>query len=168
MEDNNNKYLKNIDLDKFLDVIGGIVIVLDRNGVVRMINNKGAEMLGLEKENILSKNWFDIFVPSKQRKEVRMVFNKIMQNQIENTEYHENSILNNQGDEIIISWHNAILKNNDEIIGTISSGDDITSRKKFEKDLERKNIKLKSMNDLMINRELKMIELKKKIKKLEQ
>jgi PAS domain S-box-containing protein len=44
---------------------------------------------------------------------------------------------------------------------------DITERKKMEEDLKRKNEEFETINRLMVDRELKMVELKKDLKKLE-
>jgi len=45
---------------------------------------------------------------------------------------------------------------------------DITENKKFQQSLEEKVTELKRMNDLMVGREMKMMELKEKIKQLEE
>lgn len=45
---------------------------------------------------------------------------------------------------------------------------DITERKTAERALQDRNLRLERMNQLMVGRELKMVELKKRIKKLEQ
>jgi PAS domain S-box-containing protein len=50
------------------------------------------------------------------------------------------------------------------IAGTIQ---DITDRKRYEIELSNKNADLEKLNKIMINRELRMVELKEKIKELE-
>jgi hypothetical protein len=52
-------------------------------------------------------------------------------------------------------------------ISTLSVGNDITQIKKEERIKEDYTDNLKRMNDVMIGRELKMIELKKRIVELE-
>ena len=50
-----------------------------------------------------------------------------------------------------------------KIYATISSGDDVTERSVKEQELARKSTELESINQLMVGRELKMVELKKEI-----
>jgi len=45
--------------------------------------------------------------------------------------------------------------------------EDITSRKKAEKEIEEKMEEIQKMNDIMIGRELKMVELKEELEKLQ-
>ena len=57
---------------------------------------------------------------------------------IEPVEYYENPVLTKSGEERQIAWHNSLLKNEDgRIVGTLSSGEDITERKKADKELLR-------------------------------
>lgn len=53
-----------------------------------------------------------------------------------------------------------------EFVGFIGHCFDISDRKENEEILKKKNRELKQMNDIMIDRELKMIELKKEINNL--
>ncbi|MBN2127621.1 MAG: PAS domain S-box protein, partial [Candidatus Diapherotrites archaeon] len=78
-------------------------------------------------------NWFDTCIPKKTRKQVKSVFNKIMKGKLKPVEYFENTVLTKKGKELSIQWHNGIIKNkNGKIIGTLSSGIDITEKKKVE------------------------------------
>jgi PAS domain S-box-containing protein len=56
-----------------------------------------------------------------------------MAGEVEPIEYYENSVLTKNGEERVIAWHNTILKDDvGNIIGTLSSGEDITERKRAE------------------------------------
>jgi PAS domain S-box-containing protein len=77
-------------------------------------------------------------------------------------------IKNKKGEKIKISKNVGTLRDeNGKFIGGIESFEDLSEIKKVQKKLEEKIQELKKMNDLMIGREEKMIELKEKIKKLE-
>jgi len=95
---------------KYLDVAGVMFLVLDANGRVTLINDRGCEILGYNEEEILGKNWFENFLPERIRNDVALVFNKLIAGEIEPVEYFENSIVNKKGEERIIAWHNTVLR----------------------------------------------------------
>jgi PAS domain S-box-containing protein len=121
---------------RYLDVAGVIFVALDKEGIVTLINRKGCEVLGYNDEEILGKNWFDNYLPKKIGQETKTIFEKLMTGEIESVEYFENPVLTITGEERQIAWHNTVLKDEDgKITGTISSGEDITERKKAEEEL---------------------------------
>lgn len=115
----------------YLDIAGVIVVGLDTKGNVNLINKYGQNLLGYAEYEIIGKNWFSNFLPNINTNDVQIVFDKLVKGELKTTEFNENSIKTRSGEERIIFWHNAILKNqNKEIIGTLSSGTDITELKK--------------------------------------
>lgn len=130
-----SKYSK---AELYLELASVMFISLDPKGYVTMINRKGCEILGYEKEEIIGKNWFDNFLPKHNVKQVKDVFRKIIAGEMEQAEYYENSVLTKNGDERIITWHNAYIKDNKgKIINSISSGQDNTERKELEDQLKQ-------------------------------
>ena len=121
---------------KYLDIAGVILIHLDAEGTVTLINQKGCEIFGYEEKEFIGRNWFDNFLPKRIRKEVKSVFEKLMEGKIEPVEYFENPVITKTNQERLIAWHNTILKNDKgEIVGTLSSGEDITERRKAQEEL---------------------------------
>ena len=53
---------------KYLDVAGAIIVAIGAQEEVTMINRRGCEILGYEQEEIIGKNWFDIFLPEVKKK----------------------------------------------------------------------------------------------------
>ncbi len=138
------------EISRFLDLVGVIIVVIDSDQKVSYVNKKGCEILGYEKEDILGKNWFDNFLPEKIRKDLKTVFNKLMDGEIELAEYFDNVVLTKAGQERIIGWHNTVLKNDaGTIIGTLSLGEDITERRRTDEkiiqELQDRVTELKSM-----------------------
>lgn len=124
---------------RYLDIAGVMMVVINSNREVELINRKGCEILGYNEDRIIGKNWFEHFLPQKNIDEVKNVFDRLMKGEVEPVEYFENPVLCKSGEEKIIAWHNTILKDeNDSIIGTLSSGLDITERKRME-ELQREN-----------------------------
>jgi len=117
----------------YLEIAAVILIVINADGIVSLINKKGCEILGYEKEEIIGKDWFDNFIPDPVRKEVRDVFRSIMKGEAELFEYVESTLLTRNGEERLIAWKNTILQEETgETVATLSSGEDITERKRTE------------------------------------
>ncbi|MBI5098876.1 MAG: PAS domain S-box protein [Nitrospirae bacterium] len=119
----------------YLDVAGVMLIALNTKGNVTLINKKGCELLGYEEHEIIGKNWFDNFIHDSLREETKTVFTGLMDGRIEANKQYENSVLTRNGEIKIIEWRNTVLTDTTgKIIGTLSSGEDITRRKEAEKE----------------------------------
>ena len=124
--------------ERYLQIAKAMIIGLDRDGNVNLINRLGCEILGYTEKEILGKNWFETVLPDKSRDAVFGVFQKIIAGEIEPLSKYENEILTKNGEVRYIDWNNAIEKNpKGEITGTLSSGQDITERKRAEEDAQR-------------------------------
>ncbi len=117
---------------QYLDFAGVIIVVIDSAQKVVLINNRGAEILGYRRKDIIGKNWFDTFVPERMRDSVKKVFTRLITGKIKSGEYYENAVLTKNGGEKIIAWHNSLLKDKTgRVYATLSSGDDVTERKQM-------------------------------------
>ncbi len=117
----------------YLDVAGVILVVTDRSGIVTLINKKGSELLGYAEEEIIGINWFDRFVPARMRDEASSAYANLFSGVRDASEYFENPVIDKNGNERMIAWHNIILKNDQgEATAALGSGEDITNRKKAE------------------------------------
>ncbi|UGV40685.1 response regulator [Methanococcoides orientis] len=137
------------EAQKYLDVAGVILLVLDKNQNVMLVNRKGCEILGRDEEDVLGKNWFDSFLPPEESDYTKKIFSSLLNGEIDEFEYSENSIITAEGEERIISWHNSLLMDgNGDISGILSSGEDITERKKTEVALKDYANQLEHSNEL--------------------
>jgi len=127
-----------------------IVVLLDTQGRVNQINKHGCAVLGYEESEVIGKNWFDHFIPIRIREEVKSVFNRLMAGEIVPVEFFENPILTKQGEERIILWHNTVVTDeNGAIVGTLSSGEDVTEKRRTEKAIRHSQQLLeKTLNSL--------------------
>ncbi|MHC4751077.1 MAG: two-component system sensor histidine kinase NtrB [Planctomycetota bacterium] len=133
---------------QYLNIARVIIVALDIKGRVTLINKMGCEVLGYREEEIVGNNWFDFCVSEEKRQEVRDLFQKLMAGEVKVAEYYENPILIRGGQERIIAWHNTTLRDKaGHITGTLSSGEDITERKRTEAELIRSE-KLASVGQL--------------------
>ena len=122
-------------LKKNLDLIQVMVVALDAEGNVTYVNRKACEILGYKEEEIIGKDWFKSFLPKDTAKELKLVFKRIINGEIEPFEYHENPVIDKDGKEKIIVWHNTIIHNDTGgIVGTLSAGEDVTELRRLEKE----------------------------------
>jgi len=114
---------------QYLDIAGVMMVALDTQNRVTMVNRKGCEILGFPEEEILGKPWFDHFIHPRIREDVKAEFKLILEGKVEQNEEYLNPVLSRSGAERMISWHNTIVKDQaGNIVGTLSSGEDITDR----------------------------------------
>ena len=133
---------------QYLNIAGVIIVAINEKGTVSLINKKGCDVLGYKEDEIIGKNWFDLCVPERFREERNETFQKVMAGIEEEVEDYENIILTKSGEKRIIAWHNTSLTDEKgRIIGTLSSGEDITQRKQTEEELIRSE-KLASLGKL--------------------
>jgi PAS domain S-box-containing protein len=124
--------------ERYLQIAKAMIIGLDRDGNVNLINRRGCEVLGYTEKEILGRNWFETVLPYKTRDAVFGVFQKIIAGEMEPLSKYENEILTKNSEVRYIDWNNAIEKNpKGEIVGTLSSGQDITGRKWAEEAAQR-------------------------------
>ncbi len=123
---------------QYLDVAGVIILVLDSSAKVKLVNAKGCEILGYEEKDILGKNWFEHFLPVRVREDIQGIFRRLMSGDVELFKYVEDIVLCRGGEERLIAWHNTVIRDEDgRIVGTLSSGEDITQRRRAETQLRQ-------------------------------
>jgi len=130
---------------RYLDIAGSIILVLNPDEKVELINKRGCDILGYPEKEIIGKNWFDHFLPEAIREQIREVFQKILNGDVPLEEIFENAVLTCEGEERIIAWNNSLIRDESgEIIGTLSSGQDITERILTERELRQSEEKYRS------------------------
>lgn len=116
---------------KYLKTAEVMLITIDPEGKVIQANRKASEVLGYEKDEIIGKDWFENFIPEDQKDELRKLHKKV--GRTDYSEYFENPVITKSGEKRDILWHNSFLEDEEgTILGTLSSGMDITERKEHQ------------------------------------
>ncbi|MGY5854730.1 MAG: PAS domain S-box protein [Candidatus Thorarchaeota archaeon] len=130
----------------YLDVAGVMIVALDADGEVVLMNQKGLGLLEYEKSEVIGENWFQIVVPEEDKQRNLEVFKQLMDGEVEPVEYFENRIIKKSGELRLIAWHNQVLRDKEgNIIGLLSSGEDITDRKQMELELRESEERFRTL-----------------------
>jgi len=131
---------------EFMNVTGMMLVSVGKDKKVDYINKKGLEVLGCRENEVVGKNWFANFLPKANRENVLKIFNLLLGGKKELADRYENLVLTKNKEERIIYWHNSVLKNEEgEVTHIISSGEDITDRKRIELALKESEEKFKAV-----------------------
>ncbi len=112
--------------ERYLDTVDVIVLALDLEGRVTLINRKGCDLLGWTEAELLGRRWVDTCVPARIRRSLTDTFERLLEGDVSLV---ENPVLTRSGEERLIEWRNRVLRDaDDHVVGTLSSGADITER----------------------------------------
>ena len=142
------------NIQKYLDVAGVILIVVDKEQKLSLINKRGCDILERTEKDAIGKDWCSNFVPEQARDEVGSLVSGLLNGQVERYEYHENVVLTKSGAERIIAWHNTVLYNETgDAEAVLSSGEDITDRKQAEEAARQAYNELKGTQSQLVQNE---------------
>ncbi|MEJ5201935.1 MAG: GAF domain-containing protein, partial [Anaerolineales bacterium] len=113
---------------QMLEDIRLIAIMLDREGNLTFCNNYLLELTGWTREEVLGKNWFEIFTSGEDRVQKSLITEGIERDAV--PLYQENYILTKRGEQRLIAWSNSVLRDVEgKPIGITSIGEDVTEER---------------------------------------
>jgi PAS domain S-box-containing protein len=111
---------------RYLDTAEVILLALDEVGRITRINRYGCDILGWTAAELLGRDWIETCLPVHLRTMARRRFDGLLHGDLSTT---ENAVVTTSGAERLIEWRNTLLRDADgNIVGTFSSGTDITER----------------------------------------
>lgn len=138
--------------ETYLDLAGAIIVALEPDQTISLVNKEACRVLGYTQEELLGRNWFDIIIPPDRREEVKGIFDRIITGDLAPVEHFENEVLTKDGSRRFIAWTNTLARDaSGKVFKVLSSGMDLTDRKRMELDLQRtdnelrKNVRLYRM-----------------------
>ncbi len=122
---------------EFLYIAEVVVISVDSSGKVKFVNEKGVELLGRPREEIVGQDWIAAFLPERHREYARKAISLVMAGEQPLPAYTENLIMTGSGVEKLLAWRSTLLsESTGGITGILSLGVDITERKLAENKLK--------------------------------
>jgi PAS domain S-box-containing protein len=122
----------------YLDVVAVVILVLDREGRVSLVNQRGCEILGLEARDVVGRSWVDSFVAERDRERTREGLRQLLRGELapDRTRTFENCIRTSSGQERLLAWRRTVLRDGrGNVSATVSSGEDVTERRDAERRL---------------------------------
>jgi PAS domain S-box-containing protein len=124
----------------YLDVAGVMLVVVDRRQRIVLLNEKARALLHAGTEDFTGRDWFEAFVPERERARVRAAHKRFLEGESA-SDVADYAVLTRRGEERMIHWHRAVVRDPaGNVIGTIGSGEDLTPTRVAEAAL-RKSIK---------------------------
>ncbi len=168
MEKNENKEEQLLFLKSIVDSVPIMIFVKEVKELRFILFNKaGEELLGYNAQDMLGKNDYDFF--PKEQAEFFIAKDRLVLESKKLLDIPKESInTKNKGVRILHTQKIPILAENGEAKYLLGISEDITEKERIEISLQEKFSELEKINQAMIDREIKMVELKNKIKELEQ
>lgn len=116
-----------------LEIMDQLLLGLDVEGRIVLANRRACEVLGRSETELLGRDWFESCLPPTWRRTARGVFQRVVGGDLEPARRHENPVLTAAGTERLVLWRNTVLRDDDgTILGTLSSGEDVTDQRRDE------------------------------------
>jgi PAS domain S-box-containing protein len=137
---------------RYLDVAGGLFVVINADHTIQLVNRHGCELLGYREKELTGRDWFATVVPESSREARRQIFDAAIANGTAFPGPRENPVITRNGEELILTWQDTVLTGDDgRSIGIIGSGSDITGRIRVEGELRAAHEEANLYLDIMVH-----------------
>jgi diguanylate cyclase (GGDEF)-like protein/PAS domain S-box-containing protein len=123
---------------RYLDLAGMVVVVIDAQSRIVLLNRAGHQLLGHADGSLIGRDWHDTCVPEAERDRRRAEHHDRLAGaaDLPPADNVEVSLLAADGSERIIRWNHTIVRDqNGEATSTLSSGVDVTDRRRAEQQI---------------------------------
>lgn len=123
-------------LNKILDNSQAIIMQLHKDGTIASINTFGEKFIGYSTRELAGRNFVDLYPDNAQLSSKDLDILSSITHGDQQICQHESNLIRKNGKECVILWlHTKLEGKNDSDIQILSTGHDITQRKKLEKNM---------------------------------
>jgi diguanylate cyclase (GGDEF)-like protein/PAS domain S-box-containing protein len=120
---------------RYLDIAGAIIVVLDADARITLLNRAGADLLGYAEGELVGRDWYETVVPEDAREAGRAAYLEQLQAARDDA-VHESRVLTRDGQERVIAWRDTAVRDGDgTVTAMMSSGVDLTERRAAEEQI---------------------------------
>lgn len=127
-----------------------MIIGLDKDCRIILFNKFAEEITGYEANEVIQKEWIDIFIPAEQKEEIAKLW-KYVTNNCTIEHLYENFILTKAGQKRLIRFKNSVITTNGNFRMVLSFGEDITEIRQKEIELKENNEMLRFITENMVD-----------------
>jgi PAS domain S-box-containing protein len=129
-----------------IETASDLIFNLDNYGYFVMVNSSGALFLGYKTEEMIGRHFLE-FVNEDYKSSIAVSFQQILKS--DKVNLFEAVLQNKSGKNLFFEIHGRPIKKNNEIVGLLGIGRDITERRKVEEKLKELNAKLIEANRII-------------------
>ncbi|MFP4024030.1 MAG: ATP-binding protein [Thiohalospira sp.] len=134
--DSDNIYENEI-IQQCFDVVGAFMVAVNLKGNVTFANKTAAEMLGCDKKEIAGLNFIKNFVVEQKQNQIKKIFESVLEGKTFNKKYTRYYIQGKKKRQKIIESKNVTIQDkNNQILGILISGRDVTDYVLKQKNLQ--------------------------------
>jgi PAS domain S-box-containing protein len=133
----------------YLDLAEVMLLALDVDGRIALINRKGCEILGYNEAELLGRDWFELCLPERTRDHSRAGLVDVMAGTRDPLSHIEDTVVTRDGQSKLIAWRTSLLRDErGQVVGTLSSGEDVTERRDAEQRLRKSEALLRAAQEI--------------------
>lgn len=133
----------------YLNTSPSAVLMIDTEGLVQLVNDQTCKIFGYTRDEFLGKNWFEYFTPITDLNRRKANFKKFVESGKLPMQYREGEVRTKSGQIRLIAWRNTVVRDESgKIVSYLSSGQDITERAEFQKNLSEQQSILKKVMEV--------------------
>jgi two-component system sensor kinase FixL len=122
----------------YLDLAQVMLVATNRDGAVRLVNQRALRVLGVDDAQIIDCNWVDGCVAPEDRGVARHAFRALLMSGSDEPQSCEYHVRTSDGEDRFITWRGVALRDaNNVATGVMLSGEDITDQRRAESEAHR-------------------------------
>ncbi|MEA2228540.1 MAG: hypothetical protein QOF04_2170, partial [Solirubrobacteraceae bacterium] len=134
--------------ERYLDVAGAMLVVLDVDGRIRVANRLTCATLQRDEAGVVGEDWFQLAMPEAERADARGLHAALMAGDLDGDEV-EHGVARADGTTRTVRWTITLVHDDDgRVAGTLSSGTDVTERRALDDRLAREQRDLAGLRRL--------------------